>query len=261
MSSRLSQIGIQQWRLKQSFRSSGIISPEPEIEQNSTAQQASSELVSNPLENTEVEHQAPPANELESGFGEDSRHDELNDDNLSNYGWSQLENLLTSESFCSSCHLSQSVLGEGNTDADWFFLIDSPSRRDIEHQRLLTGRVGELYEAILKAIKLSRESVYLASIFKCAPNDDMSLAPQCDAIVRQQIALVQPDVVVTLGEFASQSLIRSNDGLTQLRANNQKCHNENIPIIPTYSLSEMLDKPQLKAHVWTDLKRAIALTK
>ena len=98
------------------------------------------------------------------------------------------------------------------------------------------------------------------SIFKCAPTDDLSITPQCDALVLRQIELVSPKVVISFGEFASQALLKSNSMLEVLRDNEQRCFRTQKIIIPTYTPQEMLDDSTLKAKVWSDLKKAIRLT-
>jgi len=225
---RLEQIEIQQWRLR--VRPSTPMPGETSVE---------SEICD--------VAQAPAVAPSESS------HD------LSNYDWATLDRLILDGELCASCHASRPMLGVGDPNAAWMFVIDSPSKRDIETQQLLTGRPGDLFDAILLALGLSRNEIYVTSVFKCPPADSMKTIAQCDPIVHRQIALIQPTVVVTLGEFASQSVIKANADLAELRASEQRCFSQNIPIVPTYDLSQMLDQPTLKAEVWQDLKHCLRI--
>jgi len=73
------------------------------------------------------------------------------------------------------------------------FVIDAPNSTEIEGKTFFTGRAGQLFDAMLLALGLSREQVYCSSVFKCAPTDDLSITSQCDAMVLRQIELVAPN--------------------------------------------------------------------
>ena len=173
--------------------------------------------------------------------------------------WESLENRIKTNEHCPSCGWGNAFLGSGNQKADLMFISDAPTSRDVEQKLLLTGRAGQLFDAMLSAIGLDRKHVYCASVFKCAPTDDLSITPQCDAMLRQQIELVAPKYVVTFGEFAAQTVIKSNLSLKLLRENKQQHSEMGVPIFPTYSPAEMLDNGELKALVWQDLKKLLAL--
>jgi uracil-DNA glycosylase family 4 len=189
--------------------------------------------------------------------------DQSNQDNpnrggsLANAGWQQLASLLVSGSPCQSCARTNPVLGDGNLEAKWVFVFDAPSAKDVSHQQLLSGRTGQLFDAILDAIGLNREVIYLTSVFKCPPSQDLSLAAQCGSIVHRQLQLIKPDVVIALGEFASQTVLRAHENLMHLRSKDLRNINDGTLVAATYSLSEMLESPELKASVWQDLKKCL----
>lgn len=240
----LEQMGIQHWRLRQP------VTQVTELESGD----ASIEVVENiqQITTTTPTTELSPEPAVSSSKG-DRRKD------LSDANWADLATLITGDELCASCNASCSILGFGDPHADWLFVIDSPSARDIDAQQLLTGRGGELFDAMLLALDLTRETIYLTSVFKCPPPEDVKTMAQCDAIVHRQIALVQPKVVVTLGEFASQAVIKANDGLSKLRTSEQRCFSQNIAIVPTHGLAQLLEQPMLKADVWDDLKRGLML--
>ena len=173
--------------------------------------------------------------------------------------WGDLDDRIKTNEHCPSCGWGNAFLGSGNQQADWLFIVDAPNMRDIEAKSMFSGRAGQLFEAMLSAIGLDREQVYATSVFKCAPTDDLSANPQCESIVRQQIRLVAPQIIITFGEFAAQSIIKSNLALKDLRLNDHSSIASNTPIIPTYSPSQMLDDTSLKALVWQDLKKSLRL--
>lgn len=178
------------------------------------------------------------------------------------HDWSSLIALLSDGENCSSCADASSILGDGNPSADWMFVFDSPTRRDIEQQKLLTGRVGQLFDAILLALDLDRDAIYLSSIFKCPPAENVTQnLAQCDSLLEHQLKLVQPKVVISFGEFTAQALVKSNETLDQLRQQEHRCFNQPASVVPTYSLMQMLDTPILKERVWDDLKSAQQLIK
>ena len=177
---------------------------------------------------------------------------------LANAGWQELADILLSGSSCQSCAGTNPVLGDGNLEAKWVFVFDAPSAKDVSHQQLLSGRTGQLFDAILDAIGLNRELIYLTSVFKCPPSQDLSLAAQCGSIVHRQLQLIKPKVVITLGEFASQTVLRANENLKHLRSEGLRNINDGTLVAATYSLSEMLESPELKASVWQDLKKCLA---
>ena len=113
-----------------------------------------------------------------------------------------------------------------------------------------------MFEGILAALGLHRDQVYLSSVFKCPASNDIQNTAQCDNVIHQQIRLIQPQVVFTFGEVAAQMVIKANEGLAILRSRPQHCFSNDLPIVPSHSLHEMLRNPVLKAELWEDLKMA-----
>lgn len=174
-------------------------------------------------------------------------------------GWNGLHDRIKTNEHCPSCGWGNAFLGSGNEQADWLFIVDAPNMRDVDAKSMFSGRAGQLFDAMLSAAGLYREQVYATSVFKCAPTDDLSITPQCDSIVRQQIKLVEPKIIITFGEFAAQAVTKSNVALKNLRSKEHYLVGSNTPIIPTYSPAQMLDDTSLKAFVWQDLKKALRI--
>lgn len=182
-------------------------------------------------------------------------------DPIAHLDWQGLQALIDQQNYCQTCGSTNSILGSGDANADWMFVTDAPSQSDLSLLQLFSGRAGQLYEAMLLAIGLDRATVYTTSVFKCTAPADQSLTPNCDKLLRRQIELVQPKVIICFGEFASQSVLRSNESLEVLRTQQSMCYQTQTPVVATYNPVQLLEQAELKAGAWHDLKKCLALNK
>lgn len=173
------------------------------------------------------------------------------------FSWQDLASIVENNQNCESCRQTHPVLGDGSLEADWVFIIDAPTAKDMQHQQLLSGRSGELFDAILRAVGQTRQSIYLSSVFKCPASSDLSLTAQCGDLIYKQLALLKPKVVMTLGEFAAQYILRSNDDLSTLRTVDHRSASGSSTIISSFAITDMLEKPLLKAEFWRDLQKCL----
>ncbi|MFT6408254.1 MAG: DNA polymerase [Arenicella sp.] len=180
-------------------------------------------------------------------------------DPIGSLDWQGLQRLIDGQNQCQSCGSNNSSLGSGDANANWLFVTDAPTSADLTSGQLFSGRAGQLFDAMLLAIGLSRDSVYTTSVFKCATSDDLSAIASCDKLLHRQIELIEPRVVVAFGEFAAQSVAKSNEGLEMLRAQDLICYRTKVPIVASYSPLQLLDEPALKAGAWHDLKKCLAI--
>ena len=126
---------------------------------------------------------------------------------------------------CVQCRLhegrTQVVFGSGDPDADVMFVGEGPGQREDELGLPFVGRSGELLEQLLCEIGLSRDEVYIANVVKCRPPKNRDPRPDeidaCKGYLRRQLVLVDPMAVVTLGNFSSKLLLRTEIGITRLR--------------------------------------------
>ena len=126
---------------------------------------------------------------------------------------------------CTNCRLAETrlsvVFGSGNPDADVMFVGEGPGKQEDEQGLPFVGRSGQLLEQLLGEIGLAREDVYIGNVVKCRPPKNRDPRPDeieaCKGYLRSQLQLVQPKVVVTLGNFASKLLLRTETGITRLR--------------------------------------------
>ena len=167
---------------------------------------------------------------------------------------------------CSRCKLhalgrTQVVFGVGNPNADLMFVGEGPGADEDIQGEPFVGRAGQLLTKIIEAIGLRREDVYIANVIKCRPPGNRNPEPdeveQCEPFLFRQIDTVKPKVIVALGKFAAQCLLRTNDPITRIRGREFKYRD--AILIPTYHPAYLLRTPSAKREVWEDMKRVRAI--
>jgi uracil-DNA glycosylase family 4 len=164
---------------------------------------------------------------------------------------------------CTLCRLSTTrknvVFGVGNPNADLMFIGEAPGRDEDEQGEPFVGRAGQLLTDIIKAMKLTRDDVYIANVIKCRPPENRNPEPDeldaCRPYIRRQVELIQPKVIVTLGRFALQSLLEKSYGITSVRGT--WLDYNGVKVMPTYHPAYLLRTPAAKKDVWTDMKKVM----
>jgi len=126
---------------------------------------------------------------------------------------------------CTRCRLAEGrthvVFGAGAPDADIMIVGEGPGRREDEQGLPFVGPSGRLLEQLLGEIGLERSEVYIGNVVKCRPPQNRDPRPdeidECKGYLRAQLTLVDPKVVLTLGNFSSKLLLRTETGITRLR--------------------------------------------
>jgi uracil-DNA glycosylase family 4 len=163
---------------------------------------------------------------------------------------------------CTRCKLhtlgrKQVVFGVGNPNADLMFVGEAPGADEDIQGEPFVGRAGQLLTKIIEAIGLRREDVYIANVIKCRPPGNRNPEPdeveQCEPFLFRQIDTIKPKVVVALGKFAAQCLLRTSDPITRLRGREFKYRD--AILMPTYHPAYLLRNPSAKRDVWEDMKR------
>ncbi len=144
---------------------------------------------------------------------------------MSDEAVSQLEELARAASSCTKCPLAQTrtqvVFGVGNPRAEVMFVGEAPGYHEDRLGEPFVGPAGRLLDRLLGEIGLGRADVYIGNVLKCRPPGNRD--PQADEIeackdyLRQQLSLIDPAVVVTLGNFATKLLLKREVGITRLR--------------------------------------------
>ena len=157
----------------------------------------------------------------------------------------------------------QIVFGVGNPNADLMFVGEAPGADEDIQGEPFVGRAGQLLTKIIEAIGLRREDVYIANVLKCRPPNNRNPEPdevqQCEPFLLRQIDSVKPKVIVALGKFGAQCLLKTNDPITRLRGREYKFRD--AILIPTYHPAYLLRTPSAKREVWEDMKRVRELIK
>jgi uracil-DNA glycosylase len=187
-----------------------------------------------------------------------------------------LADLAGQASTCNRCKLAatrnQVVFGEGDANARLMFIGEGPGKDEDMSGRPFVGRAGQLLTRIIEnGLRLSRSDVYIANIVKCRPTvdglgkkdrpPDNEETSSCVPYLRQQIELIRPEVIVTLGNPATRFILGTTEGITKLRG---KWYSfQGIPVMPTYHPSFLLrnggdaGSTPYKRDVWSDMKAVL----
>jgi len=170
--------------------------------------------------------------------------------------WQQLQQMVSQ---CKLCELhtsrTQTVFGAGNADADLLIIGDAPGAEEDRLGEPFVDRAGQLLDAMLKAIDLDREKVFIANVLKCCTPDERnphtSEIACCDVYLQRQIELIQPKLILALGRVAAHHLLVTRDALGTLRSRLHSYHS--IPLLVSYHPAYLLRKPIDKRKSWQDL--------
>jgi DNA polymerase len=126
---------------------------------------------------------------------------------------------------CTACDLAQGrtnvVFGAGSKDADVLIVGEAPGQQEDEMGLPFVGRSGQLLIKLLGEIELQREDVYIANVVKCRPPGNRDPRPDeidaCKGYLKRQIEIIDPTVVITLGNFSTKLLLVTTTGITRMR--------------------------------------------
>lgn len=176
--------------------------------------------------------------------------------------WEALEDAVANCTACALCEgRTRTVFGVGHASAHWMVVGEAPGEQEDRQGEPFVGKSGQLLDNMLAALGLTRQpadparQVYIANTVKCRPpgnrNPDPTELARCEPYLVRQIALVKPRVILAMGRFAVQSLLRSNEPIGRLRG---RVHQfEGVPLVVTYHPAYLLRNPEDKARAWDDL--------
>lgn len=170
---------------------------------------------------------------------------------------------------CTRCGLhrdrTQTVFGVGNTSAQWLFIGEAPGAEEDRRGEPFVGRAGQLLNAMLAALGLKREDVFIANILKCRPPGNRDPKPEeaaaCAPFLQRQIELLQPRIIVALGRIAAQNLLRTDTPISRMRGVRHEYPEPSVPVIVTYHPAYLLRSPTEKRKAWDDLQLAMAIAR
>ena len=176
--------------------------------------------------------------------------------------WPQLETAIQQ---CEQCQLSatrkQAIAGRGNQSAELMFVLLAPGSSDDEAGALCSGEANDLFSKMLAAINVPIEDVYITSLLKCKVSARHTVSPQeikqCHIYLKQQIQLIQPKLLIVLGETAIRCLLQKSLSLDDFRAMNAESQYqiESVPLFVSYSPQELLQQAESKRKAWADLQQ------
>jgi uracil-DNA glycosylase len=177
--------------------------------------------------------------------------------------WEPLRDRVASCTACNLCKTrTQTVFGVGNRRADWLIIGEAPGAEEDRQGEPFVGRAGQLLNAMLLAIGLPRESVFIANVLKCRPPGNRDPNPEevsrCLPYLSAQVALLKPKVILVVGRIAAQALLSTDLPLARLRGKLHAFPETGTPLVVTYHPAYLLRAPADKRKAWEDLKFARA---
>lgn len=211
--------------------------------------------VSRPASRAPAAPSAPAAKPVEVPLG-------LRPVGVDTMDWPALREAVATCQACSLCQSrTQAVFGVGHEQAQWMIVGEAPGEQEDKQGEPFVGRAGQLLDRMLAALALTRseadaaQQVFIANVLKCRPPANRNPQPQevaqCEPFLTRQIELVKPKVILAMGRFAVQSLLKSSEPIGKLRG---KVHEvAGVPVIVTYHPAYLLRSPADKALAWDDL--------
>jgi DNA polymerase len=179
--------------------------------------------------------------------------------NDSHQAWTDLQHQVSQCQACDLCKTrTQTVFGVGNHHATWLLIGEAPGQNEDLQGEPFVGKAGQLLNEMLRAIGLEREQVYIANMLKCRPPNNRD--PQadevaaCNGFLQQQIALLQPKIILAVGRIAAQNLLKTQQPLSRLRGTQHQL--DGIPLVVVHHPAYLLRSLTEKAKAWEDLQFA-----
>ncbi len=214
-----------------------------------------------------VSEQQPEAAEAESPITPlEAPHQEevvaTSNGDVATLDWDGIESQVAS---CDRCELHTSrtntVFGVGDKSADLLIIGEAPGADEDRQGEPFVGAAGQLLNAMLQAIGLQRQEVFIANILKCRPPGNRDPQPeevsQCEPFLRRQIELLQPKLILAVGRIAAHNLLQSNEAVGRLRGREHLYGDRAIPLIVTYHPAYLLRSPDQKGKAWQDLQMVV----
>jgi len=206
-------------------------------------------------------HQAAPQSEKGATWRDTPRASQAA--SVVDSDWPQLRQAVTQCRACGLCEgRTQTVFGAGPARAHWLVIGEAPGAQEDAQGEPFVGASGQLLEQMLRAIGLSRagsddasKSVFSTNTVKCRPpgnrNPLAEEMAQCEPFLLRQIELLQPRMILAMGRFAAQALLRSTEPIGRLRGQLHSYHG--VPMVVTYHPAYLLRNLNEKAKAWEDL--------
>ncbi|RJS19777.1 uracil-DNA glycosylase [Corallococcus sp. H22C18031201] len=166
---------------------------------------------------------------------------------------------------CKRCKLCSGrkniVFGSGNPRAELVFVGEGPGENEDLQGVPFVGAAGELLTKMIEAMGFRRDDVYICNVVKCRPPGNRNPEPEeiaaCEPFLRSQLLALQPKVIVALGKFAAQTLLRDSTPITRMRGTWRMY--EGVQLMPTFHPAYLLRNAAEKRKAWEDLQQVMKL--
>lgn len=170
-------------------------------------------------------------------------------------------------STCKACSLCEGrtnvVFGEGNPHARVMIIGEAPGKNEDLQGKPFVGAAGKFLDELLEVAGLKREDVFIANVLKCRPPSNRNPKPEeieaCATFLRQQTQTISPDVIVTLGNFATQFILRTGVGITHLRGTVQRAGR--FLVLPVFHPAAAIYDRSKKDVLLSDFERVGSLVR
>jgi len=186
-----------------------------------------------------------------------AEHAEHAEPSLQTLDWDALAERVAACERCRLCEKrTNTVFGVGDRNADWMLIGEAPGENEDRQGEPFVGQAGKLLDNMLRSLTLARDTnVYIANVIKCRPPGNRNPEPdevvRCEPYLQRQVALVKPKLIIALGRFAAQSLLKTDASISSLRG---RVHAyEGVPVIVSYHPAYLLRSLPDKAKAWADL--------
>ena len=174
--------------------------------------------------------------------------------------WEELEESIKDCNRCKLCKTRQNIVfGTGKKDAKLMFIGEGPGADEDRLGEPFVGRAGKLMNLAFETLGIDRKEVYIANVVKCRPpsnrNPEEDEATACLDYLRNQVILVQPEIIVLLGSVALKNILGKEYGITASRG--KWVEKKGIKYMPTWHPAALLRDENKKIEFWKDLKLVI----
>lgn len=176
-----------------------------------------------------------------------------------------LETIRAEMGNCRRCNLGERknnlVFGAGSTNARLVFVGEAPGHDEDMQGQPFVGASGQLLTKMIQAMGLGRDDVYICNILKCRPTGNRNPLPEeiigCMPFLKRQLEVIKPEIICTLGGFATQALLEKPDGITRLRGRFH--HYYGVKLMPVFHPAYLLRNESKKREAWEDLQKVMAV--
>lgn len=172
--------------------------------------------------------------------------------------WPELEEKCNNCQNCPLCRTRQHVvIGKGNREADLMFVGEAPGAQEDEQGLPFVGAAGQLFDLYMEAVGIKKEDVYIANILKCRPPNNRDPEPAemdaCIDLLRAQVRLIKPKMIVCLGRISACRLIREDFRITRERG--QIIQKGSFSMMATYHPAALLRNASWREGAYADMKK------